>query len=159
MLLLAPACRFDHGGRPAWDLRADAPDAAAAFVDLRVADVSGETVSADLSNTDGQPPDLPPPDLSLLDLAPPDLPLPDLPQPDLLVPCTVKYGGVNGFKHCAETATECVFYFVGGNCDDHCGNNGGTCIKSADDSNNGCDTTADQSCSHEHSDGVCHCSR
>ena len=162
--LLLGACTFDTSGLASRDLpRVDHPalDGPAIPSDgLR----DGPSVDSVLTGVADRPPaDLP--DARPVDQLSADKPKPDAKKPDGSPPsCLALFqgAGIPGFLFCSQTATTCVFYFdpaSSDNCNNMCAKGGKGCIKSAEDSSNGCDTYADQDCTFNHSDGVCHCKR
>ena len=152
--------------------RGDGPIADRVLTEVRLdralsdADQPKPDATTDQPHGDQPKPDTSPPDIS----PPPDQPKPDAAQPDAAQPDTsppsclalFQNKGIPGFIFCSETPTTCVFFYDPAstdNCGNMCAKGGRGCIKSAEDSSNGCDTYADQDCAFNHGDGVCHCNR
>ena len=109
LLVLGCGCVFDRSGLSWWTT--DGSDRDGQAVDRwsnpdqpHAPVVNGQPVPVDGQPVDGQPVDQQPVDQQPVDQVPVDVP----PQP-----CATKYGSVNGFVLCSETATQCVFYFLG----------------------------------------------
>jgi hypothetical protein len=152
LALLVPGCVFDSSGMTPAHAGATS-DADMSLVFVFVDQASQHDVDLDAAH-----------DSTTAEQKPPDVDqTTDMQSADLdtgpLVPCATKYGSVAGFKLCSEEPTQCVFYFQGGNCQDHCTKNGGTCNKAAAEVSNTCEVSHETTCATDHGDGLCFCSR
>lgn len=106
-----------------------------------------------------------PPDAGPADAGPPDAGRPDAGRPDAGVrPCDEIFRGVDGYRGCDETETQCRFYArtAGVSCATLCRDHGATCFDSwaeASDSDSCRALDAEYDCGYGHGDGICLCSR
>lgn len=160
LCLACSGCRLDRTGLGAGADAQPLRDAGA-----RDASRDGGSEPRADAGRDAGAPDTGPPDAGRPDAGPPDAGRSDAGPPDAGArPCDEIFRGIDGYRTCDQTATQCRFYArtSGVSCAELCDERGATCFDSwaeASDAELCRALDSEYDCDYGHGDGICLCSR